>query len=535
MRLHNSLHLTLLTILATMLITAQAANAQSNAQSVNAQAATGAQTATLAVDAPEASSSHTISRFIYGQFAEDLGRSIYDGFWVADSMRVPRKDRIRLDVVEALKRIRVPDLRWPGGCFADQYHWSDGIGAQRPVRVNATWGMVPVDNSFGTQEFLELCNLIGCEPYIAGNIGTGTPQEMESWLEYLNYNGKSTLTDLRKAGGHEAPYGVSFWGVGNESWGCGGNMTPEFYTDQYKKYASFCENYPGAPLKKIASGPNADDYNWTEVCMKRIPTGDLWGLSLHYYTVTGDWSHKGSATDFGEDEYFTALRKCLFMDTLIRKHSAIMDKYDPAKRVSLCVDEWGIWTDPEPGTNPAFLFQQNSLRDALIAATTLNIFNNHSDRVRMANLAQTVNVIQSLILTKGRQMVLTPTYHVFDLYKVHQDAQWLPIQLISPRYTFQGQSIPAVNASASKDKAGVIHISLVNLDPSRKITVSAAIEGQAGNTTTGLVLTSDKFTDVNTFDRPDKVHPAVFNDFQNNGGQLTVTLPPASVVVLELK
>ena len=484
-----------------------------------------------------ATSSHTVSRYIYGQFAEHLGRCVYDGFWVDDTMKVQRKDRIRMDVVEALKRIKVPDLRWPGGCFADQYHWSDGVGprSQRPVRVNANWGMVPEDNSFGTQEFLELCNLIGCEPYMAGNMGSGSPQEMENWLEFLNYNGKTTLTDLRKAGGHPAPYKVSIWGVGNESWGCGGNMTPEYYTDQYKKYASFCNDYPDAPLKKIASGPNADDYRWTEVCMQRIPTHMMWGLSLHYYTVVHDWTHKGSATNFGEDDYFTGLRKCLFMDTLIQRHSAIMDRYDPARRVSLCVDEWGIWTDPEPGTNGSFLYQQNSLRDALIAATTLNIFNNHSDRVRMANLAQTVNVLQSVILTRGRQMILTPTYYVFDLYKVHQDAEWLPIQLLSPWYTFQGQEIPAVNASASKDKAGAIHISLVNLDPSKKVTVSTTLADGGTGSVSGQVLTSDKFTDINTFEQPDKVKTAGFSDFTLKGNQLSVTLPPSSVVVLELK
>jgi len=492
--------------------------------------------ATVSVKVPSPTDSHTISRYIYGQFAEHLGRCIYDGFWVNDSVQVAKKDRIRLDVVEALKKIRIPDLRWPGGCFADQYHWSDGIGPRtaRPTRVNTSWGMIPEDNSFGTHEFLELCDLIGCEPYSAGNVGTGTPQEMENWLEYLNYNGKSTLTDQRKANGHEAPYKVSIWGVGNESWGCGGNMTPEFYSNQFKRYAEFCKDYPGAPLKRIASGPNGDDYNWTEVCMKEIGS-DMWGLSLHYYTVVNNWSHKGSATAFGEDEYFMGLKKCLFMDTLIEKHSVIMDKYDPKKQVSLCVDEWGIWTDPEPGTNSSFLYQQNSLRDALIAATTLNIFNNHSDRVRMANLAQVVNVLQSLILTKGSQMLLTPTYHVFDLYKVHQDAEWLPLQLSSPLYTFQGQSIPAVNASASKDKQGLIHISLVNLDPAKKITVSAAIEGITGHTASGLVLTSGKFTDINTFEQPDKVHLVSFKDFSASGGQLSVTLPPASVVVLELK
>lgn len=493
--------------------------------------------ANLSVKEPDSASTHNVSRFIYGQFAEHLGRCVYDGFWVSDSMNVPKKDRIRLDVVEALKRIKIPDLRWPGGCFADQYHWSDGIGprAQRPTRVNTTWGMVTEDNSFGTAEFLELCSLIGCEPYIAGNVGTGTPQEMENWLEYLNFNGNSTLAKERAANGHPAPYKVSFWGVGNESWGCGGNMTPEYYTDQFKKYAEFCKDYPGTRLKRIASGPNADDYNWTEVCMKNIPYWSMYGLSLHYYTLVGDWGHKGSATQFDESAYFTALKKCMFMDTLIRKHSAIMDKYDPERHVSLSVDEWGIWTDAEPGTNPAFLFQQNSLRDALIAATTLNIFNNHSERVRMANLAQTVNVLQSLILTKGPQMVLTPTYHVFDLYQVHQDAKWLPIALQSPDYSFGGESIPAVNASATQDKSGAVHISLVNLDPSKKITVSASIASLNKTQVSGRVLTSGHFTDINSFDQPNKVKIEAFQDAKLQGGNLQVTLPPSSVVVLELK
>jgi alpha-N-arabinofuranosidase len=480
-------------------------------------------------------STRVISRFIYGHFAEDLGRCIYDGFWVGDSVKVPRKDRIRLDVVDALKRIKVPDLRWPGGCFADQYHWSDGIGprSQRPVRVNTTWGMIPDDNSFGTHEFLELCGLIGCEPYIAGNVGSGTPAEMENWLEYLNYGGKSALSAQRAANGHPAPYKVSFWGVGNESWGCGGSMTPEFYTDQFRRYKEFCKDYPGTQLKKIASGPNSDDYHWTEVCMQRISASDMYALSMHYYTVVGDWDHKGSATNFGEDNYITAFLKCVYMDTLIRKHSAIMDKYDPAKRVALAVDEWGIWTDPEPGTNPAFLYQQNSLRDALIAATTLNIFNNHSDRVRMANLAQAVNVLQALILTKGARMVLTPTYHVFDLYKVHQDARWIPLALNSPDYTYNGKSIPAVNASASRDKEGRMHISLVNLDPSKTVTITA--QGLQASTVTGQVLTSAHFTDVNTFENPNKVKPVAFTGAQLSGGNLSATLPPASIVVLELK
>ena len=483
------------------------------------------------------SSNLKISKYIYGHFAEELGRCIYDGFWVSDSLNVLKKDRIRLDVVNALKQIHIPLLRWPGGCFADQYHWSDGIGERnkRPKRVNTTWGMVIDDNSFGTDEFLELCNLLKCHPYIAGNVGTGTPQEMENWLEYLNYDGTSTLANMRRANGHASPYNVSFWGVGNESWGCGGNMTPEYYSNEYKRYAEFCKDYPGTSLRKIASGANSDDYNWTDVCMKNIPSWDLWGISMHYYTIVGGWNHKGSATNFGEKEYFNGLKNCLHIEELINKHSSIMDKYDPQKKVALAVDEWGIWTDVEPGTNPAFLYQQNSLRDALIAASTLNIFNNHCDRVKMANLAQTVNVLQSLILTNKEKMLLTPTYYVFDLYKYHQDAKLLPVAFTTPEYIFGNDSIAAINASASKDSMGVIHITLVNLDPRKKISVNVAPQNEAVKNIEGQILTSQRFNDINTFEQPDRIKPVLFSDFKKNGDKLSVNMPPMSVILVTIK
>jgi alpha-N-arabinofuranosidase len=492
---------------------------------------------TVSMQINSKANSQKISKYIYGHFAEDLGRCIYGGFWVDSNLNVPKNDRIRLDVVDALKKIQIPDLRWPGGCFADQYHWSDGIGerSKRPVRVNTTWGMVEDDNSFGTDEFLKLCDLLRCEPYIAGNVGTGTPKEMEDWLEYLNYNGKSALADMRRQNGHPAPYNVSLWGVGNESWGCGGSMTPEFYSNQFKRYAEFCKNYPGTSLKKIASGANSDDYNWTEVCMKNIPLWAMWGVSMHYYTVANTWEQKGSATNFDENTYFSAMKKCLHIEDLINKHSAIMDKYDPQKRVSLCVDEWGIWTDVEPGTNPAFLYQQNSLRDALIAGSTLNIFNNHSDRVRMANLAQAVNVLQSLVLTDKEKMVLTPTYYVFDLYKYHQNATLLPVNFYSTEYNFGNDSIPAINASASRDSNGVIHITLVNIDPKNKISVNASLNGSSFKQAEGQILTSKNFTDINTFDDPNKVKLATFADFKKNGDDLTVNLPPISVTLITLK
>ena len=482
--------------------------------------------------------SHTISRHIYGHFSEHLGRCIYDGFWVSDTSTLPRKDRIRLDIVDALKRIKIPNLRWPGGCFADEYHWRDGIGDRnlRPRMINTNWGNVMEDNSFGTHEFLELCELLGTEPYICGNVGSGTVEEMSKWVEYLNFDGLSPMTDLRTRNGRSTPWRVEYWGVGNENWGCGGNMTAAFYADQYKRYASYAKDYPGSRLKKIAGGPSSNDYNWTETLMKKIPLHLMWGLSLHHYVVPNNWTLKGSATQFGLEEYVRAMKKCVEMDELVTRHAAVMDRYDPEKKVALVVDEWGIWTDPEPGSNPAFLYQQNSMRDALIAATTLNIFNNHSDRVRMANLAQTVNVLQALILTKGHQFLLTPTYHVFDLFQVHHDNEWLPLSLTTtPALQAAGEKIPAINMSASRDSSGRIFITMVNLHPSEKITVQTALKGKNWKPVGGRYIHSQNFTDHNTFEIPEKIKPASFRDFRKNGEQLQVVLPPLSVVTLELQ
>jgi alpha-N-arabinofuranosidase len=478
-----------------------------------------------------------IDKNIYGHFSEHLGRCIYDGFYADPKLKVANQNQLRLDVVDALKKIKIPMLRWPGGCFADDYHWMDGIGPKekRPTRVNSLWGMVLETNSFGTHEFMELCDLLGCEPYIAGNVGSGTPQEMSNWIEYLNFEGESSLAKLRKENGREKPWKVSYWGVGNETWGCGGEMTVDFYVDQYKRFASFCKNYPGAPLKKIVSGSNGTDYNWTEVCMKRIPINQMWGISAHYYTVVNTWEKKGSATAFGEDEYFKAMQRALFMDELITKHSNIMDKYDPQKKVTLAMDEWGIWTDAEPGTNPAFLYQQNSLRDALLAAATLNIFAKHGDRVRVANLAQTVNVLQALILTDNEKMLLTPTYHVFDLYKVHQNANLLPVQFFSPDYVFGKEKVPAVSCTASKDKNGITHLTFVNLDPSKKQNLQIDLNGLEWKKGEAEVLTSAKFNDVNTFENPNKVKLAKFTDFKKEGTALSLNLPAMSVVSIELQ
>lgn len=461
----------------------------------------------------------TISRHIYGQFAEHLGRGIYDAFWYREGNG---PWHLRDDVIEALRRIRVPNLRWPGGCFADYYHWEDGIGphARRPKMVNTVWGAATEDNSFGTHEYLELVRRIGAEPFIVGNVGSGTVKEMADWWEYLNHPGGSTLADRRAANGHPEPFKVRFFGVGNESWGCGGSMTADHYADVYKRFATFLRPMGDVRAFRIASGPNLDMYGWTETVIREA-RGLLDAIDLHSYTVVGPWHHKGSATEFTEREWFVAMQQALRMDELIRRHSVIMDRYDPEKRVWLIVGEWGMWHDVEPGTNPGFLYQQNSLRDAVVAGLHLNIFNNHADRVRGANIAQTVNVLQSMMLTRGAEMILTPTYHVFDLYQVHQDAVRLPISLRSDWYRFEGDSVPAVSASASRDGGGRMHITLVNLDPNRPRTVRAELRGARPTGVTGRMPTAATMNAHNTFEQPAAVQPAPFS-----GARLAGTCSP---------
>ena len=480
----------------------------------------------------------TINKNIYGHFAEHLGRCIYDGFYVGEgNTKIPNKQGVRTDVVDALKKLKVPNLRWPGGCFADTYHWKDGIGAKdkRPAIVNQWWGGVTEDNSFGTHDFLNLCELLGTEPYLAGNVGSGTVQELAEWVQYVNHDGVSPMANLRKQNGREKPWNVSFWGVGNEAWGCGGNMKPEWYANIYRQYATFMSDWSNTgKLFRIASGANGPDFNWTEVLMRDIPHNMLDGIALHHYSVI-NWNNKGSATSFSEEQYFNTMKSAWFMEELVTRHSTIMDKYDPRKKVALVVDEWGGWYNVEDGTNPGFLYQQNTMRDAMIAGITLNIFNNHADRVRIANLAQTINVLQSVILTQGEKMILTPTYHVMEMYNVHQDAKLIPLTIKSSEYKFGDQKLTAVSASASTNANGVTHISLVNIDSKQTQEISVDILGAAYKSVTGRVLTSGKLQDHNTFDQPEKIKPASFKDAQIKGGKLQVKLPPFSVVVLELK
>jgi alpha-N-arabinofuranosidase len=475
---------------------------------------------------------------LQGHFSEHLGRCIYEGLFVGEDSPIPNENGIRSDVVKALKEMGIPVLRWPGGCFADEYHWKDGVGPKesRKKMINTHWGGVVEDNSFGTHEFMELCSQLGCKTYINGNVGSGTVQEMNEWVEYMTMDGVSPMADSRKANGQEEPWTVDYFGVGNENWGCGGNMRPEYYGDLYRRYQTYIRNYnPKHPIYKICCGANSDDYNWTKKVLETTfylgeqAHGFMDGLSLHYYTVPHDWNQKGSATNFTQEDWYLTLQKSLFIETLIQRHGAIMDQFDPDKRIGMIVDEWGTWYDVEPGTNPGFLYQQNTMRDALVAGLSLNIFNKHCDRVKMANIAQLVNVLQAVILTEGEQMLLTPTYHVFKMFKCHQDAELLESWVESENIGLGEYQVPNLQESVSLGKDGLVHITLNNLSLTDTYPINVSLAGMKIAAATGEILTGG-MSDHNTFEDKDKVKTESFGGIQIENDGLIFEIPPCSVV-----
>ena len=485
-----------------------------------------------------------INEEIYGHFAEHLGRCIYEGLYVGEDSDIPNTNGMRNDVVAALKEMKIPVLRWPGGCFADEYHWKDGIGPKekRKKMINTHWGGVVEDNSFGTHEFMELCRQLGCKTYINGNVGSGSVQEMSEWIEYMTMDGVSPMADLRKENGHEAPWKVDYFGVGNENWGCGGNMTPEYYGNLYRRYQTYVREYKAdEKIYKICCGANVDDYHWTEGVLKTIYDhtpehlhGLTDGLSLHYYVHPGGWENKGSATEFDEKVWYETMNRAFYMETLVNRHADIMNQYDPDKKLGMIVDEWGCWFDVEPGTNPGFLYQQSTMRDAVVAGLTLNIFNKHSDRVKMANIAQLINVLQSVILTEGEKMILTPTYHIFNMYKYHQNATLLESHIETETIGTKEFEIPNLSESVSMAADGTIHITIANTSVSQAYPIEGILVDQNVTSVTGEIVTG-AMQAHNTFENPEQVTKKEFKDVTVTDAGLKFTIPACSVVHLAIK
>lgn len=483
---------------------------------------------------------------IYGHFSEHLGRCIYEGLYVKEDSGIPNKNGMRTDVVEALKEMQIPVLRWPGGCFADEYHWKDGIGPKetRKRMINTHWGGVVEDNSFGTHEFFELCEQLGCKTYVNGNVGSGTVQEMSEWVEYMTFDGVSPMAQLRKENGHEKPWKVDYFGVGNENWGCGGNMTPEYYANLYRRYQTYVRHYDSAaPIQKICGGPNVDDTNWTKKVLDTCyaspnnPSahGFMDGLSLHYYVHPGGWDKKGSATDFDEKTWYLTMEKALYIEELINMHSRIMDEFDPEKKIGLMVDEWGCWFDVEPGTNPGFLYQQSTMRDALVAAVSLNIFNRHCDRVKLACIAQMVNVLQSVVLTEGDKMILTPTYHVFHMYRHHQGAQLLDSEFAGTETAGAGESsVPALQESVSVQEDGTVTVTIANMSVEKSYPVDLVFMEKKPESAEARILTNEMHA-KNTFEEPDVVKEEDFDGVTLTERGASFTIPACSVVSLRLR
>lgn len=480
---------------------------------------------TLVVDASGTPSAPVISRLIYGHFAEHLGRLMYDGIWVGEGSPIPNTRGMRTDIIEALRAIRVPVVRWPGGCYADKYHWKDGVGP-RPNRPEYRRGFVDT-NHFGTHEFMDFCELVGCEPFLCGNVGSGDVRESVEWVEYVTASDKRPMADMRRKNGREEPWKLKYLAIGNENWGCGGNMTAEYYSDLYNQFATFL---PGN-LNKVACG--LENSVWMETLLKKCARR-MQGISLHHYITAGTWREKGSATEFDEQGWFTVVKRAADMDGVVRKYAAIMDEADPQKRIGIVYDEWGTWFDPGPGARQGSLYQQNTIRDAVLAGVVLNVFNWHCDRISMANIAQVVNVLQAMILTDGPRMVLTPTYHVFEMYKVHHDARLLPCTLKCGSYSMGQETTSALHVSASRDEAGRIHLSVCNLDHSQPQPIFVEFAGARVSSVSGRVLTAAAINAHNTFDSPDVVKPMPFTNAAISNGTLKAEFPAKSVTVLDI-
>ncbi len=483
-----------------------------------------------------------IARQIYGHFAEHLGRGVYEGVWVGPDSKIPNIRGYRTDVVDALKKLQVPVIRWPGGCFADLYDWRDGIGprAKRPTRINVHWGGVTDNNAFGTHEFMDFAELVGAEAYVSGNVGSLSPYAMSQWVEYITSSENATLANERRSNGRDKPWTLKYLGIGNETWGCGGNMRPETAAAANARYMAFVNAPASMGMVKVASGASGNLDKWhdykafTEEMMKNGgPTfgGHMEALSYHYYAMPPDLAPKGPATGFTEEGWAKQLMYTLDLERQLKDVIGIMDSYDPQRQTALYVDEWGAWYQPEKGSTPGFLYQQNTLRDAQVAALSFNIFHRHTDRIKMANIAQMINVLQAVILTDKEKMILTPTYHVFDLYRPFMEATPFPATVSSAEYRFGDVRLPLVDVSAARTRDGKIVLAIVNTDPHRAVTVRTSLPGTAAS---GRILASDRMDAHNSFDAPNTLVPKPFSGTVENG-RLVFQMPAMGVAVVTVE
>jgi len=482
-----------------------------------------------------------VSPLIYGHFAEHLGACVYEGIWVGEDSILPNTNGLRDDVVAALRRSRPAVVRWPGGCFADDYHWEDGVGPreERPRRVNIHWGQVAETNAFGTHEFIAFCRAIGAEPYICGNVGTGAPRELRDWVEYCNRPGGTTLSDARAANGSPEPFAVRYWGVGNENWGCGGSFTPEDYCTQYRRFATFVREFGGTAPCRIACGPSGNDVEWTRRFFDKL-FNDYWrGPGIEAYAAHYYCGSAGGDVEFTTDQWYEQLHRASHMETLLTDQRAVMDEFDPERKIPLIVDEWGAWHHVPAEEGRPLLCQQNTMRDALVAALTLDVFNRNADTVLMSNIAQTVNVLQSLVLTDGPRMAVTPTCHVYTMYADHQGGASVPLELHAEpiRFEAEGERRELFGVAGSASLAeDVLTVTLTHTNAADAVGLEVVLDGGASvREARAEVLAHDDVHAHNTFDDPEVVTPRTMDLGQASGDAFTVTLPPASVTRLTLK
>jgi len=475
----------------------------------------------------------TISPMLYGHFAEHLGECIYGGIWVGEDSPIPNTHGIRNDTATALRRLRAPVIRWPGGCFADDYHWRDGVGPRknRPTRLNTWWrGIEP--NSFGTHEFIGLCRQTGAEPYICLNVGSGTPEEAAAWLEYCNCALPTTRAQQRAADGSPQPFGVRYWGVGNENWGCGGRFDPDDYAREYRRFACYLRGRSSSPIELVACGHTTPD--WNRRFLETLGDfGMLDHLSIHrYYNC-------GHATEFTDTEYYNLFPRALQVEQdIVEAAAAIALLNRTGRKIGVAVDEWGVW-HPEARVENG-LFQPNTLRDALVAAAVLDVFNRHADKVTMANIAQTVNVLQCVVQTQEEKMWLTPTYHVFTLYKQHMGKAAVRVDLDgvptveARRADGAAVQLPVVSASASLDAAkGQCAVTLANLHLAEPLDVAITLRGGKVGKVAARILTARNVRDHNGPDAPNRVRPRRLA-LAARGSTLRATIPPHTLVAAKV-